>query len=418
MKKKLILSYLLVILSIVAVNALFYYYVVHDHFVYLWLSALLGTAVGMVLGFLISRNLMAGISELASVTREIAAGDLTKEVRTGGDREIASLAEAFRSMVEQLRMVVAKIQTSAATLSTAAASFSGTAQQMSTSGEEIASATEHIAKGAELQVEVVERASGRIKEGAAAVERIAQRAREVAEASAAAGETAQRGGQATSEALERMSQVFQKFEDSSDLVHGFGERTQKIGKIVDVITGISQQTNLLALNAAIEAAHAGEYGKGFAVVAEEIRKLSEKTRRSAEEITDLVGEIGKESARVLTSMESGTQEVREGREVIDTVRGSLGQIITATVEVARGVQEIFTLAAAQARGSEEMVKATDEISRIAEDNAAATEEASAATEQLTASLEQMAGSAQELAQLADGLRATAGRFAVGGKGTA
>jgi methyl-accepting chemotaxis protein len=284
---------------------------------------------------------------------------------------------------------------------------------MSTSGEEIASATEHIAKGAELQVEVVEKAAGRVKQSAAAVERIAERARQTAAASSAAGETAQRGGRAAASALEKMRQVFRTMEGSSDLVHGFGERTQKIGKIVDVITGISQQTNLLALNAAIEAAHAGEYGRGFAVVAEEIRKLSEKTRRSAEEITALVGEIGSESTKVLATMEAGTVEIREGREVIDTVRGSLDEIIAATVAVAQGVQEIHGLAADQARGAEEMVKATDEISRIAEDNAAATEEASAATEELTASLDQMAGAAQELSRLADGLRATSSRFTVG-----
>jgi methyl-accepting chemotaxis protein len=411
MRAKLILSFLLVILAIVVVNAVFYF-VVHDEFQRLWLSAAVGIAVGMSLGYFISRTITAGISDLAGVTREIAAGDLTKEVQTAGDRELAALAEAFQTMLGQLRMVVSQIQTSAATLSGSAAGFSATAQQMSTSGEEIASATEHIAKGAELQVEVVERAAGRIREGAGAVARIADRARTAAEASAVAGETAQRGGTAATAALEKMRQVFEKIEGSAGLVQGFGERTQKIGKIVEVITGISQQTSLLALNAAIEAAHAGEYGRGFSVVADEIRKLSEATRRSAEEITALVGEIGRESMKVLASMESGTLQIREGREVIDTVRGSLETIIDGTVEVARGVREIFTLAADQARGSEEMVKATDEISRIAEDNAAATQQASAATEELTASLEQMAGSAQELAELADGLRRTASRFRV------
>jgi methyl-accepting chemotaxis protein len=414
MRAKLILSFLLVILSIVAVNAVFYY-AIADQFLRLWLSAAVGILVGMTLGYLISRNIAAGISSLAVVAREIAAGDLTREVPAVGDRELALLANAFGQMLEQLRTVVVQIQEVAAKLSTSAAGFSATAQQMNTSAEEIASATEHIAKGAELQVEVVERAARRIKEGAGAVDRIAQRAREVAEASAAAGETAESGGRAASSALEKMRQVFQKIEDSSELVHGFGERTKKIGKIVEVISGISQQTNLLALNAAIEAAHAGEYGKGFAVVADEIRKLSEKTRRSAEEIADLVGEIGQENVKVLATMESGTREIRDGREVIDTVRRSLDEIITGTVAVARGVQEIFALAAEQARGSDEMVKATDEISRIAEDNAAATEEASAATEELTASMEQMAASAQDLSALADNLRRMTTRFTAGRK---
>ena len=80
MRAKLVLSFLLVILSIVAVNAIFYY-VVHEEFQRLWLSAAVGIAVGMSLGFFISRSITAGISDLAAVTREIAAGDLTKEVR-------------------------------------------------------------------------------------------------------------------------------------------------------------------------------------------------------------------------------------------------------------------------------------------------------------------------------------------------
>jgi len=418
MRAKLTLSFLIVVLTITAVNGAIFYYVVRGQFQWLWISAAIGLVVGTGLGYVLSRGLAARVAELAGATREIAAGDLTREIGFVDDPELEELAQAFRTMVGQLRMVLAQIQTSSAALSGSASSLSATAQQMSTSGGEIASATEHIAKGAELQVEVVERAAGRVKESAAAVERIAARAREVSEASAAAGDTAEKGGTAATAALEKMRQVFLKMEGSADLVHGFGERTSRIGKIVGVITGISQQTNLLALNAAIEAAHAGEYGRGFAVVAEEIRTLSEKTRGSAEEITALVGEIGTESTRVVTTMESGTAEIREGREVIDTVRAALDEIIAATVAVAHGVREIHTLAGGQAHGSEEMVKATDEISRIAEDNAAATEEASAATEELTASLEQMAGSAHDLAQVAETLRATAGRFSVAGRDTA
>lgn len=51
-----------------------------------------------------------------------------------------------------------------------------------------------------------------------------------------------------------------------------------------LIEDIAHKTNILSLNAAIEAANAGTYGKGFAVVATEVRKLSDYSKITANEI--------------------------------------------------------------------------------------------------------------------------------------
>jgi len=62
------------------------------------------------------------------------------------------------------------------------------------------------------------------------------------------------------------------------------EGTSVIIKIVDDIKNLNTSTNLLSLNASIEAARAGESGRGFNIVSHEMRKLSDATKNSVENI--------------------------------------------------------------------------------------------------------------------------------------
>ena len=61
----------------------------------------------------------------------------------------------------------------------------------------------------------------------------------------------------------------------------------QINRLASTISEIADNTNLLSLNASIEAARAGEAGRGFSVVAEEIGKLAEVSKRTANDISKL-----------------------------------------------------------------------------------------------------------------------------------
>jgi hypothetical protein len=116
-------------------------------------------------------------------------------------------------------------------------------------------------------------------------------------------------------------------------IRDLSERSERIGGIVDTITGIAEQTNLLALNAAIEAARAGEQGRGFAVVAEEVRKLAEESQNAAGQIAGLIGEIQTETSRVVGMVEATSERTEGGTVTVDRARSSFEAIGAAVEDV-------------------------------------------------------------------------------------
>ena len=99
----------------------------------------------------------------------------------------------------------------------------------------------------------------------------------------------------------------------------------QIAEAMQVISDIAAQTNLLALNAAIEAARAGEHGRGFAVVADEVRSLSQRSNRTADEVQGLL-------AQAQNSVARGVQQVTG---VTEALLSNVGQ----TRHVAEGMAE-------------------------------------------------------------------------------
>lgn len=86
----------------------------------------------------------------------------------------------------------------------------------------------------------------------------------------------------------------------------------EIHNVLGIVSGIANQTNLLALNASIEAARANEHGRGFAVVAQEVRKLSDQTRNSVSDVTELIRKTNTQVENVTTKAVEVNSLVQNG----------------------------------------------------------------------------------------------------------
>ncbi len=384
-----------------------------------WQKGAVGGAVTLILALLLPLVLakLTRVKVLSRSALEISRGDLSKPVSTVGGAlgkdELDELATAISHMQENLRELVGHIQNTARSVADSASELERSAENVNESTEEVEESMKRIATGADSQSNLVTQASSVITGMASAIERTAVSAEDAARAAKETSSAAEEGSNAARLAGEKVKKVFSRIESASQEVFAFGEKTQEISKIVDVITQVAQQTNLLALNATIEAARAGEYGRGFAVVADEVRKLAESAGRSAEQISRLARDISGQSTAVVSAMKEGIAELTEGREDLSSIVRSMGSITDTARKGAEKVHLISDSAREQRKGSEEMVQAIKQISVVAKENEASTDAVQKVTKEQTAAISRMTSATQELSNLSLELQNVVSRFRLG-----
>ena len=137
----------------------------------------------------------------------------------------------------------------------------------------------------------------------------------------------------TDQAVKQVSQV-------TNTVKELNLATKKIENIVTLINRIAGQTNLLALNATIEAARAGEQGRGFAIVANEVKELARSSAKATEEIGQQIESMRATVGQVMSLIDgvnSGIQELNQGAM---TIAYAVKEQVSATNDISRNISQV------------------------------------------------------------------------------
>ena len=203
------------------------------------------------------------------------------------------------------------------------------------------------------------------------ISEVTQRATESKQLAERASSSARTGNQVVDEVVLAMNQIAEAFENARVVIGNLAKSSEQIGEILTVITQVADQTNLLSLNAAILSAQAGPHGRGFAVVADEIRKLSNRTSASVQEIEKLISRVRVEMKDAVTMMEAGKERLAEGLEKSGKASEALTDILQTTSSARERVVAIAEASRGQIEVEADMQHATaaiqervDQITRI------------------------------------------------------
>jgi methyl-accepting chemotaxis protein len=326
--------------------------------------ALLFIAVIVYLFIGFYRSIKLAVGSLTAATQSLAEGNLTVRVDLKTRDETSRIGEAFNRMAEAFQRIIIENNRISEQTALAARELKEITEESVESMHHNRNAVQQLLHGSEIQLQGASECMLAMQEMAAGVQRMAITYADVSEAAAHAADEAVEGEESLGNAMRQVESIHQAASTSASNFKLLEQHSFEIVTIIEVIREISNQTNLLSLNASIEAARAGEQGRGFAVVANEVKKLAEQSKASADQVANLIQLIQQAVTQTKLAMDQGVSEANKGITAIHSAGGVLKNILSSVKIVANEIQEISAASQQMSAGTEQVTASLEEVVRI------------------------------------------------------
>jgi methyl-accepting chemotaxis protein len=295
----------------------------------------------MIIGFTI--KVISRLLGAKTYVDSIAKGDFYTQIAdkyTRGNDEISEICTSVGQAKTSVGGMIRSVRDNANIVRQGSVSLTEVAEKLSTLAEEISASIGEVSVNTSKQSGDFQVITNKLADFGEKVNEVKEELHLISEDVSIINEKSSTGAKNVEELNEGIISVNDSFERFSMSIEYMQGDMKNVNEITNIINGISEQINILAFNAAIEAASAGEAGKGFNVIATEVRKLSDKSKESSQNISKIINRLMKIINKLVEESSNMDSELEKQKHIIYETSSSFSEIALLVNEITPKVSNI------------------------------------------------------------------------------
>ncbi len=365
-----------------------------------WLTVFVVLVAGVIAlfnGISIANGIKRTLQHVIDDLEKVEKGDLSVDFTVKRKDEFKQLAGGLNNMLGGIRQLITDTSQFGDKVNNMSEELAESAADLKEAMDQVLIAVDEVSTGAQHQAEETENSNEKMRGLSDNLTIISDKTTSMENMADAVMSSVEKGQEIVDVLTDKADKTSALTKELSIEMEAVDKRTKEIEGFVQIINEIAGQTNLLSLNASIEAARAGEHGRGFSVVAEEIRKLADQSKESANKIKEIVGGITETTQRTSMAAKSTDDMMKEQMAALESTVTVFHEIRETTLGL---VDNLRKTVEGMNRIMGEKVEVGDSLQNIA----AISEQAAASVEEINATISEQVNMIVALADKADTLK--------------